>query len=76
MYLCILDTQGESLLHSNFKAEPESFLKAVAPYRDDLVLGSSQYGPRVLGNEVLNVLCHTHKDVPLFCRKRSVAIGR
>jgi len=38
MYLCILDTQGEILLHRNFKAEPESFLKAVAPYRDDLVV--------------------------------------
>jgi transposase len=38
MYLCILDAQGEILLHRNFKAEPESFLKAVAPYRDDLVI--------------------------------------
>jgi len=38
MYLCILDTQGEVLLHRNFKATPEAFLGAVAPYRDDLVV--------------------------------------
>ncbi len=38
MYLCILDGQGGILLHRNFKAEPQAFLKAVAPYRDDLVV--------------------------------------
>jgi transposase len=38
MYLCILDAQGEILLHRNFKAEPTAFLKAVAPYRDELVV--------------------------------------
>ncbi len=38
MYLCILDGQGEIVLHRNFKAEPQAFLKAVAPYRDDLVV--------------------------------------
>lgn len=38
MYLCILDTHGEILLHHNFKAEPEALLKAVAPYCEDLVV--------------------------------------
>lgn len=38
MYLCVLDAQGEILLHRNFKAEPEAFRQAVAPYRDDLVV--------------------------------------
>ena len=38
MYLCILDAQGEILLHRNFKAEPQAFLSAVAPYREDLVV--------------------------------------
>jgi transposase len=38
MYLCILDAQGEILLHRNFKAEPATFLKAVAPCRDELVV--------------------------------------
>jgi hypothetical protein len=38
MYLCILDREGEVLLHQNMKATPEAFLGAVAPYRDDLVV--------------------------------------
>lgn len=38
MYLCILDQAGEVLLHKNYRANPESFLKAVANYREDLVV--------------------------------------
>jgi hypothetical protein len=38
MYLCILDPQGEVLLHRNLRAGPEAFLKAVEPYRRDLVV--------------------------------------
>ena len=38
MYLCILDPQGEVLLHRNLRACPEAFLKAVEPYRQDLVV--------------------------------------
>ena len=38
MYLCILDPQGEVLLHRNLRACPETFLKAVEPYRQDLVV--------------------------------------
>ena len=38
MYLCILDPQGEILLHRNLRACPEAFLKAVEPYRQDLVV--------------------------------------
>jgi hypothetical protein len=32
MYLCVLDPQGEVLLHRNLRACPEAFLKAVEPY--------------------------------------------
>ncbi len=39
MYLCVIDQQGEILLHRNMRTTPESFLKAVAPYREDLVVG-------------------------------------
>jgi transposase len=39
MHLCILDEKGEKLLHRNFPTTPEAFLQAVAPYRDDLVVG-------------------------------------
>ena len=39
MYLCILDAQGRKLFHRNLPTEPEAFLKAIAPYRDNLVIG-------------------------------------
>jgi transposase len=38
MYLCILSQDGEVMLHRNMPAAPEPFLKAVAPYRDGLVV--------------------------------------
>jgi hypothetical protein len=38
MYLCLLNQDGESVLHRNMKAAPEPFLKAIAPSREDLVV--------------------------------------
>ena len=38
MYICILSYEGEILVHRNMKAAPEPFLKAVAPYREGLVV--------------------------------------
>jgi transposase len=38
MYVCIVNRDGEILLHRHMKAAPEPFLKAVAPYRDGLVV--------------------------------------
>lgn len=38
MYLCILDPQEEVLLHRNLRACPEAILKAIEPYRRDLVV--------------------------------------
>jgi hypothetical protein len=38
MYLCILDGEGEILLHQNMRAASEEFLNAIAPFRDDLVV--------------------------------------
>lgn len=38
MYVCVLSHDGEMLLHRNMKAAPEPLLKAVAPYRDGLVV--------------------------------------
>jgi len=39
MYLCILDSKGEVLLHKNIKTKPELFLLEIAPYREGLVVG-------------------------------------
>ena len=38
MYVCILNQDGEIMVHQNFKAHPEAFLKVIAPYRDDVVV--------------------------------------
>jgi transposase len=38
MHVCILSQDGEVVLHRNMKAAPEPFLKAIAPYRDDIVV--------------------------------------
>lgn len=39
IYLCIISSDGETLLHKNMKAEPEAFLKAIQPYCSDIVVG-------------------------------------
>src|SRR5919109_451965 len=38
MYVCILSHDGDILVHRHMKAAPEPFLKAIAPYRDHLVV--------------------------------------
>jgi transposase len=38
MYLCILNQEGAIVFHRNMPAGPEPFLKAIAPYREDLVV--------------------------------------
>lgn len=39
MHLCILDQAGTVVYDQNIIARPESFLKAIAPFRDDVVVG-------------------------------------
>jgi hypothetical protein len=38
MDLCVLNQAGEIVLHHHMKAAPEPFLKAITPYREDLVV--------------------------------------
>lgn len=38
MYLCILNQVGAIVLHRNMPADPDSFLKAIAPFRKDIVI--------------------------------------
>jgi transposase len=38
MYLCILNRDGEILVHRNMKTRPDTFLTAIAPYREELVV--------------------------------------
>src|SRR5437773_5471200 len=38
MYLCVLNQQGEILLHRNMPCSADFFLKAIAPYREDVAV--------------------------------------
>ena len=40
MYVCILDSAGQVLVHRNVKSTPEAFLEIVVPYREDLVVAA------------------------------------
>ena len=40
LYLCILNEQGDKVLHRDIVAEPAAFLKAIAPYRAGLVVAA------------------------------------
>jgi len=39
MYVGILDQTGTKLVHKNLPTTPEAFLRILAPYREDLVVG-------------------------------------
>jgi hypothetical protein len=39
MYVCILDAAGTIVVHKDLPAEPEAFLRVMAPYRADVVVG-------------------------------------
>jgi len=39
MYVCILDSCGEVVVHKNIPTKPKSFLRLIKPYRDGLVVG-------------------------------------
>src|SRR6266581_6041339 len=41
MDVCILDQAGETLVHRNMTATPEALLKAIAPYREQIVLAAA-----------------------------------
>jgi hypothetical protein len=38
MYVCILDHQGQVRYHDNLPTEPQRFLQALEPFRDDVVV--------------------------------------
>ena len=39
MYVCILDQHGSKLVHKNLPTTPDAFLRVLAPYREDVVVG-------------------------------------
>jgi hypothetical protein len=38
MYICILNQEGESVVHRNMKTDPAVFLKVIGGYREDMVV--------------------------------------
>jgi hypothetical protein len=38
MYVCLLNRDGEIVVHRNMKASPDALLKVIAPYREDVVV--------------------------------------
>ena len=39
MYVCILNSTGEVVLHKNIPTKPKSLLRLIKPYRENLVIG-------------------------------------
>lgn len=40
MYLCILNQNGDIVLHRNMRTKPDIFLRAIEPFRQDLVVSA------------------------------------
>lgn len=40
MYLCILNDEGKVVLHRNIRTNPDIFLNAIRPFRDDIVVSA------------------------------------
>jgi transposase len=38
MYVCILNQDGDIVVHRNLKAKPDALLQIIAPYREDIVV--------------------------------------
>lgn len=39
MYICILDQRGKTVLHKNFRSDPEILFEVIFPYIEDIVIG-------------------------------------
>ena len=56
MYVCILDAEGQVLVHKNLRSSPEEFLETVAPYREGIafVLGHALMMKAIHGGKAKN----------------------
>ena len=39
MYVCIINDTGDTVLHQNMKSDPVRLASAIAPFREELVIG-------------------------------------
>ncbi len=75
LHLCVLDHQGNTICDKNLPARPEPLLKALAPFRDDVVLAAecmfawywvadlcaSEHIPFIIGHALYMKLIHGAK---------------
>ena len=45
MYVCVLDPEGQVLLHRDLPTDPDVFLKAIAPFRENLAVAVECISP-------------------------------
>jgi hypothetical protein len=38
MYFCVIDADGEVRVHNNIRTNPQAFLQALQPFREDVVV--------------------------------------
>jgi len=39
MFICIIDSNGNTLFHKNMDADPSHLLRAIQPYKNDIIIG-------------------------------------
>ena len=39
MFVCIINSDGTILFHKNMKADPTHLLRAIEPYKEDIIIG-------------------------------------
>ena len=40
MYVCVLNSSGETVAHRNLNTDPKAFLELIAPFREDIVVAA------------------------------------
>jgi len=61
MHLCVLDSAGTVVLDVNLPCRPDAFLAAIAPFRQDVIVGAEC----MFGWYWLSDLCH-HQEIPFL----------
>ena len=78
MYLCILNQAGAIVLHCNMKADPDSFLEAIGPYRDQIGTGLMKndtlwkFAPTADSHSAWKSLANPARLYPIFHRPGAV----
>lgn len=75
MYLCVVDSDGQTFLHRNIKCDPKLFLKLLAPYCGQVVALRNDPACVSATNDPISCVLIGHTDTALF-KKELFAPGR